>query len=487
MRNWLVVVQTYNRPGPLRDLLCDLLKTWEAHDKRAGETLRVLVADDASTPPVDVSPLKQAGLDVELLVANKTHGRAGFGVWTTAVYRALRELEPADLYVLLPDDVRLCRDFFGQVDLHWAQCPPRTVSLSLSAPASLRNGNWGSGTPTSRNNHVLESGWVDGGCAVSRDYFEHLEWQVPRFHPNTSDEMRGSGVGAATTLALRAKGSLAHMCMTRRSLFVWRHERSQMNPVIRCHVPVVTVDFIDGEQQAQLLASDQPIVAGMATTPERIKFAVRAAESLAHQADVVAVYVNLSRETQEEIENQPSNVHWAFGADKSDGAKFRALQTPTGIGAYMLSCDDDILYPPDYAQRMISAIEAHDRKAVVTLHGSTFPSWPVSSYYRGRKNYHCQADLDTNQPVYIVGTGVSAWHSSTVPPWTDELFERPRMADLWFSRHLQTHQIPAVCLAHRKDYLDVLEVPNTIYDQFRQEGDKSPTEVANMAPWRIYT
>jgi hypothetical protein len=70
-----------------------------------------------------------------------------------------------------------------------------------------------------------------------------------------------------------------------------------------------------------------------------------------------------------------------------DRGKFRALdlsrrEHPNG---YFLSVDDDILYPPDYVQRSVEAIDRYERAAVVAYHGGVLPPL-VTDYFSERFN-----------------------------------------------------------------------------------------------------
>lgn len=136
-----------------------------------------------------------------------------------------------------------------------------------------------------------------------------------------------------------------------------------------------------------------------------------------------------------------------------DAGKFLAYEMTEEKNFYFFACDDDLVYPLDYAEKMIEWIEFLGRRCVVSLHGSTFSSMPVDSYYKRKRTIPCLGDFPTAQRIIFPGSGACAFHSSTVKIDVKEQFRTRNMADIWLGKLLQDQETPAVVLPHSHDYL----------------------------------
>ena len=227
------------------------------------------------------------------------------------------------------------------------------------------------------------------------------------------------------------------------------------------------------------------IVIGVATLPERRHFFEnKCLPSLKEQADQVVVYHDLT-----ENDDLPSHTYpnvtriSASPFTWGDAGKFLGynLWNNNGHDFYFFSCDDDLIYPPDYCERMIEWIEYFERKAVVSLHGSYLTQFPIKSYYHDRRSVPCLGDCEDVVRVIFPGTGCTAFHNSTVQPWVSE-FKTRNMADLWFGFKLQKEKIPAIVLPHSGDYLTYnpdLPLTETIWGQENQ-NDFVQTALVNQ-------
>lgn len=86
--------------------------------------------------------------------------------------------------------------------------------------------------------------------------------------------------------------------------------------------------------------------------------------------------------------------------------------------------DDDIIYPPFYAERMID--KAEDYEALVTAYGS-IPKKPFLNYYLSRLYFKAQKE---DYRITIPGSGVSCWHSSVLKVDYNEI-EHGNMSDIY--------------------------------------------------------
>lgn len=169
------------------------------------------------------------------------------------------------------------------------------------------------------------------------------------------------------------------------------------------------------------------------------------------------------KQTIESLEMQVDLLHVRYKSP-SDAEKFRDLDKYDG---YIFTCDDDLIYPPNYVRTMIAAIERNNRKAVITCHGRTFPPRKIRSYYRDKtEGYRCLGTVDKDYYVHSGGTGVMAWHSDLWRPQMD-WFKAPNMADVFIGREAHVRGIPIVCIAHKEGWIRYIDQPEgtTIWEQ----------------------
>lgn len=192
--------------------------------------------------------------------------------------------------------------------------------------------------------------------------------------------------------------------------------------------------------------------AGLASVPERVDSLARTVESLLPQVDRVGVYLDgypdvpacLDDKRIAAVRSQDDD-RWR---DRRDAGKFYWADEADG---YYVSCDDDIVYPGDYVQTLVDAIERYGREAVVGLHGREYgrPAQAFGGYFA---NYHCLRDVAGEHPVHLLGTGTLAYHTSTIRVSRDD-FEQPNMADVWFAKLAQRQRVPLVVLPHRAGWI----------------------------------
>lgn len=189
------------------------------------------------------------------------------------------------------------------------------------------------------------------------------------------------------------------------------------------------------------------ITATLATIPGRTAELRLCLESLCPQMDSVIVACNYPNEVLPDEDLMRSEVIRQYyykltlnRADNSmgDAMKFAHSETTEG---YQFICDDDIVYPPDYAERMIAKIEEHNRRAVIGVGGSIIPGH-IDSYYSGRvvKSHSFRA-LAADTWVNNLLTCALAFHSDTVM-FPRSAFKRANMADVFCACVCQQKRLP---------------------------------------------
>ena len=106
------------------------------------------------------------------------------------------------------------------------------------------------------------------------------------------------------------------------------------------------------------------ISVNIATQPSRVEQLKKTVESLYNQVDVIRIYCNNFKEMPDL--GLYDKIHYIGGSDLTDNGKFYPLKN-ISQDEYYLTCDDDIIYPPDYVEEMIKLIDFHE--CIITYHG----------------------------------------------------------------------------------------------------------------------
>jgi len=228
-------------------------------------------------------------------------------------------------------------------------------------------------------------------------------------------------------------------------------------------------------------AEGETVTASMATMPSRVDCLRTAVESLLPQVDRLNVFLN-------EFDSVPAFLHHPKirvarsqdVEDLKDNGKF--YFTPDLAPGYHLTVDDDIIYPPDYVQRSILAIEAYGRRAVVGVHGVNLAE-PLEHFLQGREVLHFQEALDRDRLVHLLGTGTIAYHTSTLDIHLED-FQTKGVADLWLAIYAREHGVPLVAQRRPRRWLRV--IPNETEKLYRTHlaDGVAITEIARRhGPW----
>lgn len=231
------------------------------------------------------------------------------------------------------------------------------------------------------------------------------------------------------------------------------------------------------------------IRASLASIPAREPSLRKTVASLLPQVDRLGVYLNGYGTVPEfladpRIDVARSEEH----GDRGDAGKF--FWSDAGDADYHLACDDDLLYPPDFATTMVAACDRYGRRALVGLHGALMREKAAGYYGHTAKRYHCLADVTGDHAVHVIATATLCWHRSIAI--TPDIFQHPNMADMWVSAWANEHDIPRVVVAHEKGWVTAMKpAGGTIWDaSTRKRGGPMDTrerqaEVARRTQWRL--
>jgi hypothetical protein len=212
------------------------------------------------------------------------------------------------------------------------------------------------------------------------------------------------------------------------------------------------------------------ITCQLATIPQRIEILPKVINSLLLQVDRLNVMLNSFTDDQAV---RFFNIH--FFNDKvyfirrnnemTDGEKYYNIEN--AAPGYIFTCDDDILYPPDYVQKSIETIEKYGRKYVITYHGRVW-NHPCKNYYTDRWHkgmedegmYRCIEGFEGDHFVDCGGDGVAAWHTDTLKMRYDYC-EHKNMSQLWLALKCNEDGIKQKAIGHPEGWLKDLTIPGT--------------------------
>jgi hypothetical protein len=226
-----------------------------------------------------------------------------------------------------------------------------------------------------------------------------------------------------------------------------------------------------------------PVTVSLTTLPDRVELLEQALDSIYDQADWINVYLDGHVEVpaflqRDKIGYLTRDEGGSWGAR----GKFYWAETVTG---YHLTIDDDIVYPDDYAQRLIDAIERHRREAIVGVLGHRFVDLN-KGFYDGRTTYTLRMPIPNDVAVHSVGSGTMGYHSDTIRFFIDRDFPTKNMEDLYVGVIAKRASVPCYVIARPPNWLHPLPVTGySVYGEWQQKrDDRVQTEVARgEEPW----
>jgi hypothetical protein len=202
------------------------------------------------------------------------------------------------------------------------------------------------------------------------------------------------------------------------------------------------------------------ITIGIASIPSREKGLELVLDSLTNQADRIYVSLNGYDTVPDYFEKYSNVCHIITDNSLGDAMKFHWASMVDG---YYLTCDDDLIYPPDYCCKMINGVNYYD--CIVSLHGRQYAS-PVTDFMKWIGSYPCLKKVTSDISVNIIGDGCCAFHTNDVRV-DMESFKRPNMSNIFFSKIATEQNVPMIVLEHEADYLTYIKPPkrSTIWER----------------------
>lgn len=194
-------------------------------------------------------------------------------------------------------------------------------------------------------------------------------------------------------------------------------------------------------------------VISIATTGDRPHQLSHTLKSLKGQADEIRVYDN------------------SRFIDYTDNAKFYPLQF-IEEPVYFLTCDDDLIYPQGYVEKMRQDIETY--QSIISYHGRILKLDQSTYYGSTHEGVHHWKLLTEAIRLDVSGTGCTGFRTDYFNPINIYQSKHKRMSDLVFSLEAWKQRKQIVSPPKRMDYILEQQVESSIF------GTESKTDQAGQ-------
>ena len=224
--------------------------------------------------------------------------------------------------------------------------------------------------------------------------------------------------------------------------------------------------------------------ASIATFTPRREALRLSVESLIPQMDVINVYLNDYDEVPDFLGHPKVNALLGKDAEGDLLASAKFFWCPFISEGYHFTCDDDLYYPDDYAERMIAEVDRWRGKAIVTAHAFRYKA-PFDSVLC-HDAFACLTDT-TDAWVHIPGTGVMCYDASVIQIPRDD-FCSNNTEDWHLGVGCQKREVPVRVIAHSKEWIGYHWDGPTIWASEYAAGYPKRREVLKSWPeWTLYS
>ncbi len=432
------LVTTYQRPKACKELVDSLLPMGDVYVLNDGSTKRY--------PPLGATKYKKQ--------ANQ--GKQGYWKTTTNIWQMVRDGgKEYDYYLFIQDDMSITpKNLDRAIRLYERIDDPHLICLNLFVGASrYRKITWTGVLPVDYG-IAMKTQWTDMNCFLTKkDFYKFFDWTIPNTMRRT---VKSSGVGRYISKTINNAYRTIYQPYASLAIPTEEAMKSLMNP---------WRDDLDENTEFHTVIPGTVIVQ-IASIPEREKKLKKTIESLLPQVDRMRIMLNGYDHTPEFLKDI-EHVH--LDNSTGDAAKFYGVEYLQG---YIFTCDDDLIYPPDYIERTIDKINTY--KCPVSWHGRIYTR-PYRGYKAVQKYIRYSWGCATDTEVDIGGTGVMGFHSSHINIRYSD-FREPNMADVWMAVLCRQQGSKIMCLAHRGE-IKGDKGGYTIYDERNAQGHKRENEI----------
>jgi len=189
----------------LANLLSDIT------DAAKGFKVDVYIFDDGSKVPATVPLSKEGGPQFKLFRRQENGGKKRYWDMVNLSFSHVKKSD-ADYFIMIPDDVRLPKDFFENTTDLWDNLTdPKKICINLILDkARAGRSNWTGFTPQIRvedsGHRYFKTQWNDVSFIAGRKFFEVLDYRISPISRNRWDINPRLGSGVGRDLSLRLKG-----------------------------------------------------------------------------------------------------------------------------------------------------------------------------------------------------------------------------------------------------------------------------------------
>jgi hypothetical protein len=222
-------------------------------------------------------------------------------------------------------------------------------------------------------------------------------------------------------------------------------------------------------KRPRVRCSSVPVIGTMATMPTRRESLRRMLGSILPQLDLLYVFLDGYTEVPDFLAGRPDcRVEVVASPGLHNASRFLA-PIRHGSNAYFLFLDDDLIYPPDYADRLVDGLLRYHNRVIVGYHGTVFTP-PHQGYLRDRTVFHFARELKRDTNVHMLGVGTLAFHSSTIRP-DPSSWAQPRLDDFGLAAEAAKAGVEMVALARKVRWLVPItqNQPDSIWNTIRQD------------------
>lgn len=224
------------------------------------------------------------------------------------------------------------------------------------------------------------------------------------------------------------------------------------------------------------------VSANIATYPPRLNSLRQMLVTIYDQFDIIRIYFNEFERVPKVHYDPERKIISMTGKNLADNGKFCGLDM-ANEHEYYFTLDDDLLYPADYVEKTLKAIEMYG--CIVTYHGRKLTGLDLD-YYKSHEHYHCLKDVHGNFIIDVAGTGVSAWSTKYFKPKGLDLSPDLLMSDLVFSWAAANYGKRIGVIEHKGGWIGYIHHQETIYETEVNNGQMKQIEYANKIYERNY-
>ncbi|MBN67868.1 MAG: hypothetical protein CME32_01130 [Gimesia sp.] len=232
------------------------------------------------------------------------------------------------------------------------------------------------------------------------------------------------------------------------------------------------------------LRRNKNVTACLASIPTREAALSKTVASLIDQVDALKIHLNGYTSIPLFLNHHKIEVVLGDNS-RGDNSKFHWIDALSG---YVFTCDDDLLYPPNYIQQMQRGIDAY--RCLVGASGSSFKeTGPLSSFLTGIAIHPLQREIQADTNADIVGTGTFGFHTDDLRLKFSDIIDF-NMADISLLRIARRDKIPRKVIRHPDKWIVRSTNDHGIYEQNLADDSletRKVNDILSTYPEKTYT